>query len=194
MKKLLKLLFFGIIISQSIRGQVIAELPTNESGKLNYNDIVKTDSIVKQELYSNAKLFFANKFKSANDVIQLDDKENTIIVGKGYNDIFIKSKTSSFKTQLWFTIKIQCKDGRYKYEIYDLYFKSYPIGNYPSTVTNAEEIFDIHYFDKVAKLNEKQTTAMKEQVELYKAEMIACVNGLIVSIKTDMSNRNKNDW
>lgn len=90
------------------------------SKELIYTNVVKLDSITKaNELYSIAKSWFAEKYNSAQDVIQLDDKENGKIIGKGkfkYNsNVF--SYSNGTKGYISYTISIAVKDGRYKYEI-----------------------------------------------------------------------------
>lgn len=95
-------------------------LPLKE-GKIVFSEAVVIDSTKKDVLYAKAKLWFANAFKSANDVIQLDDKENGIILGKGLFKDTEKVGLAGISNRTWkFTIKIQVKDGKYKAEIYDI--------------------------------------------------------------------------
>lgn len=72
-----------IIPAISVR-QLIDELPKDENGNLNYNEVVQVDTIKKDELYLRSKQFFVDVFKSANDVIQMDDKDAGVVVGKGF--------------------------------------------------------------------------------------------------------------
>lgn len=101
------------------------------NGKIYFNEVIQVDSITKDLLYYNAKVFFAEVFKSANDVIQMDDKENGVLIGKGFTNVYAKAVFRdgliiyldfTGTVQMWYTIKIQCKDNRYKYDIYDIYF------------------------------------------------------------------------
>jgi hypothetical protein len=98
------------------------------SGKIAYTEVIKVPSKSKDEIYFNAKSAITKVFKSAKDVIQLDDKENGQLIVKG-----------SFRTCTgisgndWgncnhlvkFTLTIQVKDGRYKYTIGNFYHESY---------------------------------------------------------------------
>jgi predicted membrane protein len=93
-------------------GQLIDELPKCENGKLNFNEVIQMDSIKQNKLYLNSKQFFADAFKSAKDVIQLDDKEAGVVIGKAIIDINAKMLGASYPVKMWFTIKIQSKDGR----------------------------------------------------------------------------------
>ena len=89
--------------------------------KINYTEIVKIDSSInKATLFLNAKMFFVNEFKSAKDVIQLEDRESGTIIGKGYFTYnWDMGKNSYVEMKIWHTIKLTIKDGKYRYEITD---------------------------------------------------------------------------
>jgi hypothetical protein len=136
MKKLLLLFFILPLFSYSQSGTkakdatveqvkaAYAALPKVE-GQYEFSEVVQLDSSFKKDgLYRNAKLFFANAFKSAKDVLQYDDREEGKTVGKG-NVQSIESQAAflNYFTETWvvnFTLEIHCKDGKYKYRIYDI--------------------------------------------------------------------------
>ncbi len=94
-----------------------------------YTEVIKIDSVNKDELYNRAKRFFVSTYKSANDVIQLDDKENGQIIGKGIIVVNYNMGIAGYqKTNVYHTITITAKDGRYKYEIKDLIVDYYSSG------------------------------------------------------------------
>lgn len=134
----------------------------------------------------------------------MDDSENGIIIGKGFTDILIEQKVNKkiypSTQQLWYTVKIQCKDGRYKFEIYDLYFKTPTSQLGPSMEIPAEGTFDIYYNDKVIdsyKKSKFDDERIKEVIglhEKYISDIITKLNGLINSIKIAMSNKKNEDW
>jgi len=87
--------------------------------KIEYTDLVKVDStLTSDELYARARSWFATAFKSANNVIQMEDKSTGIIIGKG--NISIPATSLQVGSIVSFTIKIQVKKGRYKYWVNDL--------------------------------------------------------------------------
>ena len=188
--KILFLILFAPIVTS---GQLIDELPKDENGNLNFNEVIQIDNTKKDELYIRSKQFFVDTFKSANDVIQMDDKEAGVVIGKGYNDIYIKIMGVNNAVQMWYTIKIQSKEGRYKYEIYDIYFKIYPSqygGSTEATTIRAEETFD-------RKKYYKKNGDPKDIPEKYKIETVNKVNSLVKDIKVTMmkvSSTNKSDW
>lgn len=96
---------------------------------LTYTEVVHVDSVSKNDLYNRAKFWFATAYNSANDVLQIDNKEEGEIIGKAimiYNpNVFSGSEQT--KGSINYTIKIFVKEGRYKYEITD--FIHDPYGN-----------------------------------------------------------------
>ncbi|MFC7347265.1 DUF4468 domain-containing protein [Chryseobacterium zhengzhouense] len=102
---LLFILFSGLLFSQELK----------------FEEVVQAEGLSAKQLYDNAILWAANNYKSSNDVIQVKDSENFIILGKGsykYKPDFFMAHVPAIG---WIrhTFKISCKDGRYKYEIYD---------------------------------------------------------------------------
>jgi hypothetical protein len=86
-----------------------------------YTDVVKVDSVSQDELYNRAKVWFTTTFISANDVIQLDNKQEGQIVGKpnmNYTPSVFEANVR-IKGIIKYSISIWLKEGRYKYEITD---------------------------------------------------------------------------
>lgn len=99
-------------------------------GEYGYSEIVTVDSMNKESLYSNAKVFLANAFKSSKDVIQYEDKEAGKIIGKGNLSVIgnqnkVMGQSWERKITAYFSFEISCKDNKYRYRIYDITFKSF---------------------------------------------------------------------
>jgi hypothetical protein len=122
MKDLLAII--AIFASGLCFGQSGHTLPSVD-GKINFNEVVFVDGASKDDLYSRAKLWFADAFKSSNYVIQLDDRENGVILGKGTLRIEEPgSMTRPTVVKTWgFTIKVQVREGRYKAELYGIDYR-----------------------------------------------------------------------
>ena len=89
-----------------------------QDGKVNYVGVVNVDSTSKDELYNRAKRWFVDKYNSGKDVIQLDDKENGEVIGKGFfSEIWRVNWAFSQSINVWNTVKIQVKDNKFRYEI-----------------------------------------------------------------------------
>ena len=113
------ILLFLFTITDSFSQKTDSIYPVRD-GIINYYEVVKVDSTNKNQLYINAKKWIANSYKSAKNVIQLDDKESGEIILKGNSDV-------SYDNALGMTIivnvnhvfKISVRDNKYKYEFTD---------------------------------------------------------------------------
>jgi len=109
MKKLVLILVMSLAI-----GKLSAQ-------QLTYTEVIEVPVKTAKELYDCAKIWFALSYKNSNRVIQIDKFEEGkgIIVGSSlfeYNSgIFSGSGTT--KGVVNYIIKIETKEGRYKYEI-----------------------------------------------------------------------------
>ena len=195
---ILKLITF--VHNQLSSGQLSGELTFGQTekkspapildNKVNYTETIIVDSSKKDMLYGKAKLWFANAFKSANDVVQLDDKDNGIILGKG---TIIKNEMTGLQSvkKTWkFTVKIQVKDGKYKAEIYDIDYTFEMPGNNinasPVTV-NLDQYFN-------DSKNYKDDGTPRNKTAKFGAEANDNFNALLASIKKAMTEKLKSDF
>lgn len=139
MKKKLILLSLVLILTYSVKGQInddstrtgdepvkvkldSVKIPVDADGHIVYEEVVKVDPTMKQlDLYKKSREWFVNTFVSSKAVIQLDDKAEGQIIGKGnadYSALFTNMVEETITCK--FTVKIESKDGRYRYKIYDL--------------------------------------------------------------------------
>lgn len=90
--------------------------PRDAAGKIVFQGVVLVDGVAATDLYSRAKLWAARSFRSAKDVIQLDDPTNGRLVCKGFHEEpFGWGAGASIK--VWFTFTVEVKDGRYRWTI-----------------------------------------------------------------------------
>lgn len=160
-------------------------LPMDSATKqYSYSEVVIVDSTSKDELYLRAKEWFANSFKSANDVLQMDDKEAGKLIGKGNTDIHVKSVGLTVPVMLKFTVKVTAKDNRYRYEITNLIYRNYANEyNLNPTDVPAEDF----------QFKNGKATKMQQQ---YIDQTDATVKALIASLKTAMqgTESEKDEW
>lgn len=129
-----------ILIALSIL--VINTLSAQQEYKLE-----KTDSITKtkSQIYSDTKMFIAEYWKSAQNVIQNDDKENGMILLKC---VIIKSVSLFLVTHDYtyqYTIKFLMKNGKYKIIIDNIYPQTVYRYNSKGSSYHDEYKFDICY-------------------------------------------------
>lgn len=130
-----------IIITIFLIGSVVLlfsvekyEFPKKD-GKIFFTEVVEVPDVEQSILHSRALEWFAKAFKSAQDVIQMNDKENGKIVGKGnFGDININVNLGLVPVEghVNFTISIYFKEGKYKFEITDFYHEG--LGRYSNGI------------------------------------------------------------
>lgn len=126
--------------SQSKNKDATIVLPVDSISKLvTYQGVVQAEGISKNDLYLSAKEWFVKTFKSANHVIQMDDKESGKIIGKGISKSSYNYLMHTVLYDLNYTVSITVKDGRFRYEIGDMSVKSE--GGIGVTVDEAYRIY-----------------------------------------------------
>jgi hypothetical protein len=132
MKKIIIFLMFAFGYMPFSFGQQANPPVPMVDGKVNFNEVVPVEGVKKDVLYGRAKMWIINTFLpkkndadqrtsrqiKMEDVIQLDDRENGIIVLKG--NIGTNIEDWMFQT------KIQIRDEKYKVEFFDIIKRYYP--------------------------------------------------------------------
>ena len=97
--------------------------PDSLTRKYTLVEVVPVEGATKDELYSRALVWFGNAFKSAGDAISLSDREAGIITSSPNANFGVNIVTKGGKTIPWgqvkFTLRVECKDGRYRYTMTD---------------------------------------------------------------------------
>lgn len=167
-----KIIFFTLLITSlcSAQAELIEDFKTDENNHIYYSEVIQVEGASQNDLYVRSKQFFAEAFKSANHVIQMDEKDAGIIMGKGSAKVYISNfgATSSFVVN--FSIKLQSKDGRFKYELYDF--------SHDGVGPLEQWFYKSNYYKKNG--NPKK---IQEQV---KTQTLSIINDLIAAIKTNM--------
>ena len=186
MKNLITIFF--IILSSSAFAQ---NIPIDSiTGKVSYTGVVNVDSLKKEIIYSKAREWFVLTFKSADDVLQMEDKESGKLIGKAYQDIIIKSLVP-ITTRMYYTIKINIKDYKYRYEITNINYQSYPTPQMASYTTFPEDWFIPR--EKIYKKNGEPKSINKSYLE----ETNNGVRELMNNLKSHMAKKGiieKSDW
>lgn len=115
----------ALLILTVSSGCAIAQKPlpdaATKSEPLLFSEVVAVKDVSANELYTRAKVWFATAFVDSKAVLEVQDKEAGLLVGKGsftYEpNIFMSS--SLIRGQVRFSVSISLKDGRYKYSFSD---------------------------------------------------------------------------
>jgi len=108
MKKLVTLLAAAAVLI----GCLTATTPLQEDPEI--VRIVEADR-TKDELYRLSNEWMVEVFTAADEVIEYSDKAEGVLMGKGFVEKFINLGT----WHVWYTIKIEAKEGKARISIYD---------------------------------------------------------------------------
>lgn len=100
------------------------EMPSKE-GKVLYELIDSSIIAPSNELFNRAKIWFGNAFRDSKEVIQIEDKENGLLMGKG-NFNFEQSLVPFL---IKFSIRVSVKDNKYRVQFYDITYREGTRGN-----------------------------------------------------------------
>lgn len=178
------------IVSAKISQDSI-NLPIDAEGKLTYQGVVKVDSTMKKaELYRKAREWFVNMSADSKQVLQLDDKAEGQLIGKGSRKYSIQMRGAygiAFYESIpnKFTVKIESKDGKYRYKIYDISGESPAFSSLISTfLINYETDYKFYLTKVLPTLN----TPYKKQ---YYKRNEQRLSGLDVEMKEIISSLEK---
>lgn len=187
MKKLLTL-FAAVLCAATASAQIEIDvespygpgkMPFNDEGQVVFSKVVHVEGKDKAQLYSMARLLITEMFKSAKDVIQLEDKDGGVIVAKGWSEA-----NEDHNCQIWYTLRIQCRDGRYKIDIYQI--KGHKPSDYtlgvviPPVNIAAEELTDFEC------LKPNGTIKLRGK-GFWRRSVIDAANSLMATIEYKMS-------
>jgi hypothetical protein len=92
-----------------------------QGNSLSFEEVIQGEGKTVKELYTIIKTWVASNFKSANDVIQMDDPESGILICKG-NFAYKAPGGITYRYidgHINFTLKAQVKEGRCKITVSD---------------------------------------------------------------------------
>jgi hypothetical protein len=93
----------------------LPDLPRNEKGEVAFQGVVLVEGASKAELRSRARAWIATTYRSANDVVQLDDVDAGTIIVKGNLGSIWKCWGAMREDHFRHTLTLEIKDGRYRY-------------------------------------------------------------------------------
>lgn len=151
--------------------------------KVSYSDVIVVDNINRDELLRRAKKWIVDSYKSANDVIQYEDIGEGEIIGKGHFETTWQATfMHTYKVNVLHTVKIQAKDGRYRYEITNLKVKFHIPADRLGPGTDVEE--------PVEEFNKKR----EKNVVKFASNIDSGVKSIIESLNSSIKKPSKNDW
>jgi hypothetical protein len=128
---------FGLILALVAAPLLADEKPTPPPAEpLSFSEVVPVEGASAAELYNRGKVWFAKAFVSSNNVLQVQDKEAGTLVGKGSHSYEPNTMMGSAcsRGHLGFTVTVQLKDGRYRYEVSDFTHTGTPCTGVPGGI------------------------------------------------------------
>lgn len=118
--------FLFLISTQNLRDYNTDLLPIDsETKQFTYQGIKEVANVSKSDLFSRAFEWVAQSYNSAQNVVQMQDKEAGKIIIKALHSVSSKGYDAGTVS---YTLSIYIKDGRYKYVLTDFIHKA-PILN-----------------------------------------------------------------
>jgi hypothetical protein len=95
-----------------------------EATPLTFGEVVQADGVSRDELYTRAKIWFAATFVDSKHVLEVEDKAEGLLIGKGSFAFEPRGfSLTFFRSQVVFILKVSLTDGRYKYDLRDFRHK-----------------------------------------------------------------------
>ena len=117
-------------------------LSTYAQEPLSFEKVIKADSIDKNVLFVAINEWFTTNYSSSKDVIQMSDKEQGVIIGKG-NSKFIHTPSKFSLTRyggvIHHTVKCYVKDNRYKVIVQDFNHEDVSVDYYNGSPVEATD-------------------------------------------------------
>jgi hypothetical protein len=194
MKKLILIALLGILclsVKAQIKDTIGLNLPIVDD-KIVYEGVVEVPGKTKSDLYQRAQQWFVDFFKGSDNVIQNQDKDAGLIVGKGMLDFNARvalGMTLVVHDKLY--VKIICKDNKYKYFVYDMTYGPSD-GNEKNSVSY-DNIYR-HLIGTLDKVGNKKIGGSKTALKDVLTKNDIEVKKMIESIKLAMNKKPDNDF
>lgn len=181
MKKLFFLFLLPIqLFAQSYKYEDLY-LPIND-GVLKYEAVIDAPGLSSSQLYQNAKVWFLDTFRSSKDVITFEDPQIGIFSGNGLFNIYSQFMNQTIERTVYFSVRIEVKENRFRYSITDL-----RVG---SSISEPYPVAKQFHPDFLFKKNGKPVESEWKFAWSYEKEIIAIEE----SIKNSMVKAKKEDW
>ena len=108
--------------------------------RIKFTGVVAVPGVSAAELQARAREWVALTFQDAHQVTQLDDAARGVLIGRGFTVMWTDLtliETGGTPRPLAFTFRLDFREGRYRYEVYDLGYAFVPGFTLYSTVENS---------------------------------------------------------
>jgi len=160
-------------------------------GQTNFKWDVISDSLEdnQSQLYSKTKLFIGETWKSAQNVIQNDDKEGGVILVKGLSIQSLYYQMNDHRWTFNYTIKFLMKDNKCRIVIEDVYCSAARVAQYEWPHMPVAETYPTSKGLKITGVNEERyltiMTSLKQELQSIVDSYMTAVNKPLVKDNSD---------
>lgn len=170
-----------LFVAMATSAQGLQTFPLSAENKVTYTAVVETPGVSNEELYNRSKEWFIRTFTDGNQVLHLDDKASGKLIGKA----LVKGQSKGFACGANYTfpfvITVEVKDGRYRYTLSDIEYKSWVESQKRFITGTLEE-------------HTRITGCEKAYNEMY-AQLHRSLSGLLTSLQQGMeATAQKSEW
>jgi hypothetical protein len=155
------------------------------NGKITYTDIIKIDSSKTKDLiYTALRTWLVKAFVSSKNVIQFEDKDNGIIMGKA--NIAVTSKKGWDYGVVNFSLTLHVKPGRFKYEITDFVHEFWTSNDqYPRLTNYGAGALERNNAEGIQGMSDDELVHIKEQLNSKMIQLISSLKQAVDKYSLD---------
>ena len=99
--------------AKQLFSEVEKEWKLDDNGNVSFTKVIDVHGVSKDELYARALSYFTYNYNNGDDVVQVKDKEEGLIIGKGiYGTVFVGGFLVVSTYNAVHIIRIDIKDGK----------------------------------------------------------------------------------
>ncbi len=164
---LLFLLSFGSVPGAAAQNRITPApgLPADSLGRIQFTGVVAVPGVAAAELQARAREWVALTFQDARQVTQLDDAARGVLIVRGYTNMNAdpSAKGPGPDVPLGFTLRLDMREGRYRYELRDLSMALHASGPFASRLDGTNDQASQQAYDAAAWLTGATATVEASQ-------------------------------
>lgn len=85
----------------------------DDNGNITYQAVIEVPGMTKEDIYNRSLAFFIYNYSSGKSVIQTQEKENGLLIGKGlYTNVHVGVTIVNTYIDTWHILRVDIKEGR----------------------------------------------------------------------------------
>lgn len=99
--------------AKEMQAEIKGAYTLDDNGNVTYTKVIEAPGLSKEDIFSRAQNYFTYNYGSGKSVIQTEDKDRGLLVGKGiYVNVHVGVSLVSVAVDAWHILRIDVKDGR----------------------------------------------------------------------------------